>query len=111
VEIGQWSESVLLLKKDAEREPQNANAEIICPNELSQPKQSPAVGHGDCLGAAQDVQFSEQRLDVALDAMKVRQQGSPEWILALQAVAVEGILRHEVRLQPVFRAASRDLRR
>ena len=30
-------------------------------------KQSPAVGHGDCLGAAQDVQFSEQRLDVALD--------------------------------------------
>ncbi len=85
--------------------------EIICRNEPSQPKQSPAVGNGDCLGAAQDVQFSEQRLDVALDAMKVRQQGSPEWILALQAVAVEGILRHEVRLQPVFRAASRDLRR
>src|SRR5260370_14861022 len=29
VEIGQWAESVLLLKKDAEWEPQNANARLF----------------------------------------------------------------------------------
>src|SRR6266571_282094 len=67
VEIEQWTESVLILKKDAERELPNANAEIIHRNELSHPKQSPAAGHGESLGAAQDVQFSENGLDVALD--------------------------------------------
>ena len=36
-------------------------------DQFSQPKQSPAVCHGHCLGAAQDVQFSENGLDVALD--------------------------------------------
>ena len=46
----------------AERE-----CEIICRNELSQPKQSPAVCHGESLGAAQDVELFEQRLNMALD--------------------------------------------
>ena len=32
----------------------------------SQVKQSPSVRHGDCFGAAQDVQLSEQGLDVTL---------------------------------------------
>ena len=31
-------------------------------------KQPSAIRHGDGFGAAQDVQFSEERLDVALDS-------------------------------------------
>src|SRR2546426_12837333 len=66
-QVEQWTESFLLLKKDTARAHPNANAGVIRRNIRSQVKQSPAVGHGDGLGAAQDVQFSEQRLDVALD--------------------------------------------
>src|SRR6266849_3451005 len=57
--------------------------EIICRNELSQPKQSPAVCNGDCLGAAQDVQFSEQRLDVALDGDFRDRQASTDQLVGL----------------------------
>src|SRR6267143_6588396 len=39
----------------------------MCGDQFSQPKQSPAVCHGHRLGAAQDVQFSENGLDVAFD--------------------------------------------
>ena len=67
LKIEQWTEIVLLLKKDTEREQQNANAEIIRRNELSQPKQSPAVCHSDGFGAAQDIELLENGLDVALD--------------------------------------------
>ena len=51
-----------------EREQRNANAEIIRRNELSQPKQSPAVCHGDGLGATQDIELLENGLDMALDS-------------------------------------------
>src|SRR6185295_13605962 len=67
LKIEQWTEIVLLLKKDTEREQQNANAEIIRRNQLSQPKQSPAVCYSDGFGAAQDIEFLENGLDMALD--------------------------------------------
>src|SRR5438876_10194434 len=44
----------------------------------SQMKQSPPVGHSDGLRPAQDVEFSEKRLDVALDGDFRNSQVSPD---------------------------------